>query len=87
MPFWLPEVYLINPWLLGEECKPLIIRDAGGAPRASPPYFLAGKPVSALSFADLLRERRDLVERHPDRTRIHPRLKPWLSAVGVKPFI
>ena len=46
-----------------------------------------GEPVAALSFADLLRERRDLVERHPDRTRIHPRLKPWLSAVGVKPFI
>ena len=24
----LPEIYLINPWLLGEECKPIIIRDA-----------------------------------------------------------
>jgi len=24
---WLPKNYLINPWLLGEECKPIIIRD------------------------------------------------------------
>ena len=24
-PSWLPEVYLINLWLLGEECKPIII--------------------------------------------------------------
>jgi hypothetical protein len=24
------------------------------------------------------------VARHPDHNRIHPRLKPWLSAVGVK---
>jgi hypothetical protein len=43
-----------------------------------------GKPVAPLSFADSLRERRDLVVRHPDHNRIHPRLKPWLSAVGVK---
>ena len=43
-----------------------------------------GKPVAPLSFADSLRERRDLVSRHPDRQRIHPRLKPGLSAVGVK---
>jgi len=42
-----------------------------------------GKPVAPISFADSLRERRDLVARHPDRNRIHPRLKPWLSAVGV----
>jgi len=42
-----------------------------------------GKPVAPLSFADSLRERRDLVVRHPDRNRIHPRLKPWLSVVGV----
>jgi len=27
----LPELYLINPWLLGEECKPIIIRDADKA--------------------------------------------------------
>jgi hypothetical protein len=30
-PFWLtrlPEVYLIDPWLLGEKRKPIIIRDA-----------------------------------------------------------
>ncbi|MBN1227424.1 MAG: hypothetical protein JXA79_10560, partial [Deltaproteobacteria bacterium] len=35
-------------------------------------------------FADSLRERRGLVVRHPDYRSIHPRLKPWLSAVGVK---
>jgi len=29
---FLSEIHLINPWLLGEEYKPLIIRDAGGAP-------------------------------------------------------
>jgi hypothetical protein len=40
--------------------------------------------VAPLSFADSLRERRDLVVRHPDRNRIHPRLKPFLSAAGVK---
>jgi hypothetical protein len=27
----LAEVYLINPLRLGEECKPIIIRDAGKA--------------------------------------------------------
>ena len=45
-----------------------------------------GKPVAPLSFADSLRERRDLVVRHPDRNPDHKRsgLKPWLSAVGVK---
>jgi len=45
-----------------------------------------GKPVAPLSFAASLRERRDLVERHPDRSPDHKRsgLKPWLSAVGVK---
>jgi len=85
----LPEVNFINPGLLGEERKPLIVRDAGGAPRASPPHFLAGKPVAPLSFADSLRERRALVARHPDRNPDHKRsgLKPWLSAVGAKPFI
>ena len=48
-----------------------------------------GKPVVTLSFADSLRERRDLVARHPDRNPDHKRsgLKPWLSVVGVKPFI
>ena len=40
--------------------------------------------MAPLSFADSLREWRDLVVRHPDRHRIHPRLKPWLSVVGVK---
>ena len=25
---WLPEVYLVNPWLMGEKCKPIIIRNA-----------------------------------------------------------
>jgi len=24
----LPEVYLIDPWLLGEKCKAIIVRDA-----------------------------------------------------------
>jgi len=43
-----------------------------------------GKPAAPLGFADSLRERRRLVVRHPDCRRIHPRLKPWLSAVGVK---
>ena len=42
-----------------------------------------GKPVAPLSFAELLRNRRDLVVRHPALNRIHPRLKPWLSADGV----
>ena len=46
-----------------------------------------GKPVAPLSFAELLRIRRDLVVRHPDFNRIHPRLKPWLSAVGVKKYV
>jgi hypothetical protein len=55
--------------------------------RASPPYFLAGEPGAPLSFADSLREQRDLVARHPDRIRIHPELKPLLSGVGVEPFI
>ena len=27
----LPEVHLINPWLLGEECKPIIVCDANVA--------------------------------------------------------
>jgi len=40
-------------------------------------------------FADSLRERWDLVARHPDRNHdlLRSGLKPWLSAVGVKPFI
>ena len=38
---------------------------------------------TTLGFADSLRERRGLVVRHPDYRRIHPRLKTWLSAVGV----
>jgi len=47
------------------------------------------RPVAPISFADSLREQRDLVARHPDRNPDHKRseLKPWLSAVGVKPFI
>jgi hypothetical protein len=47
-------------------------------------WSYTGKPVAPLSLADSLRERRDLAVQHPDRKRIHPRLKPWLSAVGVK---
>jgi hypothetical protein len=85
--FYAPINNFINPWLPGEKFKPIIIRDADGAPRASPPHFLAGKPVAPLSFADSLRERRDSVARHPESDRIHSRLKPCLSAVGVKPFI
>jgi len=45
-----------------------------------------GKPLAPLGFADSLRERRGLVVRHPDYRRIHPRLKPWLSADGVNPM-
>ncbi|MBW2566697.1 MAG: hypothetical protein JRE24_07415 [Deltaproteobacteria bacterium] len=56
---------------------------AGVAGRWSP----TGKPVAPLSFADSLRERRDLVARHPDHNCIHPRLKPWLSAVGAKLYL
>jgi hypothetical protein len=44
------------------------------------------EPVAPLSSADSLREQRDLVARHPDRIRIHPKPKPWLSRVGAKPF-
>jgi len=40
--------YLINPWLLGEKYKPIIIRAAGGAPRASPWHQL----VSPIRFAN-----------------------------------
>jgi hypothetical protein len=42
--------------------------------------------VALLSFADSLRERRDLVARHPDRSPAHkrPGLKLWLSVVGAK---
>jgi len=61
-----------------------------GKPVESPSALSSGpkglqveRPVAPLSFADSLRERRDLVARHPDRQRIHPRPKPWLSAVGV----
>jgi hypothetical protein len=43
-----------------------------------------GKPVAPLSLAELLRNRLDLVVRHPALNRIHPWLKPWLSAGGVK---
>ena len=45
--------------------------------------------MALLSFADSLREWRDLVARHPDRNPDHKRseIKPWLSSVGAKPFI
>ena len=41
----LPEINFINPWLLGEECKPIIIRDADKAlhfvsPRQLNDYFV-----------------------------------------------
>ena len=55
----------------------IIIRDADGAPQVSPWHHL----VSPIRFA--------LVARHPDCNPDHKRsgLKPWLYAVGVKPFI
>jgi len=53
-----------------------IVRIDCGAPRASPWHHL----VSPIRFAN----GGGLVARHPDRQRIHPRLKPGLSAVGVK---
>jgi len=40
--------------------------------------------MAPIGSADSLRELLDLVERHPGHKRIHPRLKPWLSAVGIK---
>ena len=43
-----------------------------------------GKPVAPLSFANSLRERQDLVVKHPDHK--GSGLKPWLSVVGVKAF-
>jgi hypothetical protein len=43
-----------------------------------------GQARVPLSFAELLRNRRDLVVRHPDLNRNHPRLKPWHSGVEVK---
>jgi len=39
--------------------------------------------VAPLGSTDSLRELLDLVARHPGHKGIHPRLKPWLSAVGV----
>jgi len=53
------------------------------SPTGKPSRDTAGKPAAPLSLADSLRERRDLVARHPDSQRIYPRLKAWLSAVGV----
>jgi hypothetical protein len=57
--------------------------------RSEPNGLQVERPVAAISFADSLRKRRDLVARHPDRNPDHKRLelKPWLSAVRVKPFI
>ena len=42
-----------------------------------------GNPVAPLGSTDSLRELLDLVARHPGHKGIHPRLKPWLSAVGL----
>jgi len=42
------KIHLINLWLLGEKCKPIIIRDADGAPRANPWHHL----VSPIRFAN-----------------------------------
>jgi hypothetical protein len=32
----LPEIHLINPWLVGEKCKPIIVSDADKAPHFEP---------------------------------------------------
>jgi hypothetical protein len=53
--------------------------------RAGPKGLQVERPVAPINFADSLRKRRDLGARHPDHKRSE--LKPWLSAVGVKPFI
>jgi len=55
------------------------------SPTGKPSGNTAGKPVAARSFADSLRERRDLVTRHPGRNPdlSWSGLNPWLSAVGV----
>jgi len=57
--------------------------------RSGPKGLQVERPVALLSFADSLRERRDLVARHTDRNPDHKRseLKLWLYAVGVKPSI
>jgi len=57
--------------------------------RSGPKGLQVERPVAPLSFADSLRELLDLVTRHPGRNPDHKRagLKPWLSAVGAKPFI
>jgi hypothetical protein len=36
---WLPEIHLINSWLLGEKRKPIIIRDAHKALHFEPILF------------------------------------------------
>ena len=74
--------YLLRRWR--PTGKPT--RNTGGKPVES---LQVERPVAPLSFADSLRERRDLVTRHPGRNPDHKRagLKPWLFAVGAKPFI
>jgi len=56
--------------------------------RSGPKGLHVERPMAPLSFADSLRERRDLMAQHPDSNPDHKRsaLKTWLSAVGVKPF-
>ena len=54
------------------------------SPTGKPARIMADKPVGPLCFAGSLRERRDLVVRHPARPYIHPRPKPWPSASGVE---
>jgi len=67
-----------------ESPSPLSRSTLSSRPKGSGPKGLqVERPVAPLSFADSLSERRDLVARHPDRQRIHPRLKPWLPVVGV----
>ena len=45
----LPEVNLINPWLLGEKCKPIIIRDADKAVHFVPRVTLSNFRINVSS--------------------------------------
>ena len=47
---------------------------------------LTSKSAVPLSFAGLLRNRRDFVVGHPTLRRIDPRLKPWPFAPGVSTY-
>jgi hypothetical protein len=53
----MPEIHLINPLLLGEECRPIIIPDAGGVIRACPPSLWRACPQHDIQPASPERER------------------------------